>query len=393
MHQEPLTTLLENQAEFAWFLGNGKSIAPEVRRELLTTIHESIPVAILAAVLTTTIAMIAWLVTEQSWSLVWWGAECVILTNRLLLLRQHHSLGENIEHPSFLWLNRINSIWFTTLGLGVLGCLLSADPLLIVLATSLIFGIIGALASRLAAAPRLALLLKILLITPSFAALWVSPSLWLSGLLISAVLYCVIMQLLTAQNHRLLHDKIAANHTNSALLGRDPLTGLSNRRELRSTLHKLGTQSKPSSLCVMYLDLDGFKAVNDNFGHPAGDHLLIEVSHRLTHLVRDTDLVCRLGGDEFVILLQGASHADAERKAKLIITGLSHPIPLSPEVDARIGVSIGIALSPEHSQNPEELVTLADQALYLAKADGKGIYKFCCQPKVPHHVQAPGRPK
>lgn len=367
---------LKNQAEFAWFLGNSKSIAPEVQREMLTTIHESIPVAILAAALTTAIAMIAWLLTKQGWSLAWLGAEGVILTCRLQLLRQQHSLGDKIEHSSFLWLNRITSIWFATLGLGVLGCLVSAEPLLIVLANSLLFGISGALASRLAAAPRLALLLKVLLVTPSFAALWVSPSLWLSGLLISAVLYCLIIQLLTVQNHRLLHDKIVADHTNSALLGRDPLTGLGNRRELRSTLHRLGTGSKPTSLCVMYLDLDGFKAVNDNFGHPAGDHLLIEVSHRLTRLVRDTDLVCRLGGDEFVIILHGANHADAEQKAKLIITELSQPIPLSPEADAKIGVSIGLALSPEHSQNPEELVSLADRALYLAKADGKGIYKF-----------------
>jgi diguanylate cyclase (GGDEF)-like protein len=94
----------------------------------------------------------------------------------------------------------------------------------------------------------------------------------------------------------------------------------------------------------------------------------------LKRLVRDDDLVCRLGGDEFIILLIGASRHQAECKAEQIIKELSSPILINHSKSARVGVSIGIAISPEHSENPEDLISLADQALYQAKAAGKGMY-------------------
>lgn len=375
MSQTPPLKPQNNQAEFAWVLGSAQSASLAVRRELLATIHESIPVAFLAASLTSAIALSAWLITGQIWALLWLAAEGIILACRLPLLKRQRRLGIDAAPQSFLWLNRITTLWFMVLGLGVLGCLLSNDLLLIVLAANLLFGLIGALASRLAAAPRFALLLKVLLLIPCFVGLWLAPSLWLSGLLVSAMLYSVLMQLLTEQNHRLLHDKIAAEHKNMALLKRDPLTGLSNRRELRSTLHKLAADAAQSRVSVLYLDLDGFKAVNDSLGHPAGDQLLIEVSQRLQRLVREDDLVCRLGGDEFVILLPGTTQSDAECKAEQIITEISRPISLSQDQSAQVGVSIGIAQCPEHSQSPEELIQLADQALYQAKAAGKGTFK------------------
>lgn len=366
---------LEGQAEFAWFLGGRQSASPAVRGELLATIHESIPVATLAACLTSGVALIALINEQQPWALLWLLAEALILAIRLPLLHQQRSRGGDVNHLSFVWLNRITSVWFMVLGLGALGCLLSNKLLLIVLAANLLFGLIGALASRLAAAPRYAMLLKALLLAPSFAALWLAPSSWLYALVLSAVLYSVLMQQLTRQNHRLLHDKITAEQKNLKLLTRDPLTGLSNRRELRSTLQMLGSSPTQPKLCVLYLDLDGFKAVNDNYGHPAGDQLLVEVGQRLKRLVRDDDLVCRLGGDEFIVLLMGTSGRQAECKAEQIIKELSKPILINHGKSARIGVSIGIAIAPDHSKNPETLVGLADQALYQAKAGGKGIYR------------------
>lgn len=365
---------LDDQAEFAWILGEHRSVAPAVRRELLATIHESMPVAILGACFTASVALIAWITTEQFWPVLWLLAEALILAIRLPLLHQQRCRRGDVGHRSFLRLNRITCIWFMVLGFGALGCLLSDKLLLIVLAANLLFGLIGALASRLAAVPRFALMLKVILLAPAFAGLWLAPSPWLYALLLSAVLYSVLMQQLTKQNHRLLHDKITVEQTNMELLMRDPLTGLSNRRELRSTLQTLKSSPTPQKLCVLYLDLDGFKAVNDSFGHPSGDQLLVEVSQRLKRLVRDDDLVCRLGGDEFIILLIGASRHQAECKAEQIIKELSSPILINHSKSVRVGVSIGIAISPEHSENPEDLISLADQALYQAKAAGKGMY-------------------
>lgn len=373
MSQIPPLKPLSSQAEFAWFLGSAQSVSPAVRRELLATIQESVTVAFLAGCLTFSIALCAWHITGKSWALFWLIAEAVILTLRLPLLSRQHRHGNDIGLRSYLWLNRITSIWSLVLGLGALGCLLSDDLVLIVLASNLLFGLVGALALRLAAAPRFALLLKVLLLAPCFVALWLQPSTWLGGLLISAVFYSFVMQLLTLQNHRLLHDKIAAEHKNTALLKRDSLTGLSNRRDLRSTLRNLQERTEPVQLAVLCLDLDGFKAVNDQLGHPAGDQLLIEVGQRLRRVVRTEDLVCRVGGDEFIILLIGVASNEAIARAKQIITSVEQPFAIADR-HASVGVSIGITTGRLDTSSGEALIQKADAALYEAKRSGKGRY-------------------
>lgn len=368
---------LDSQAEFFWLLNTSQHVAPLVRRELLATIHESLPIALLGAAATCSIALCALLITHSIWAAAWLTLELLTLCVRLpLLLKQYH-LGGRFEHPSFLWLNRLTALWFAAMGLGALGCLMSDDLLLIILAVSMLFGYTGALTSRLAGAPRLAIFLTGLLIGPAFLGLFFEPFPWLVGMTSFLALFTLTMKLITTQNHHILHDKIAAEHKNMALLKRDPLTGLANRRALRSTLQRLKNTPSHPTVCVLCLDLDGFKAVNDQFGHPAGDQLLVEVGQRLQRLVREDDLVCRLGGDEFVILLFGATSREAERKSELVIAELSYPIRLDQGQVAQIGVSVGIAMTPDHAENPEDLISLADKALYLAKAEGKGTYRMC----------------
>lgn len=377
MSSFPLKNPLDSQAEFAWLLSTSQSVAPLVRRELLATIHESLPIALLGAASIGGVALSALVVTHSTWAAAWVTLELVILCARLPLLLRQRRLGCRFEYPSFRWLNRITALWFAAMGLGALGCLLSGDLLLIVLAVSLLFGFVGAIASRLSCAPRLAMFLTGLLIGPALLGLLFRPSAWMFGMAFFLVLYSLVMQLMTAHNHRILHDKIAAEHKNMDLLKHDPLTGLSNRRELRSTLQRLKETPSKQTVCALYLDLDGFKAVNDQFGHPAGDLLLIEVGQRLQRLVREDDLVCRLGGDEFIILLFGATSREAERKSELIIAELSRPILLDHDQTTQVGVSVGIAIAPDHAESPEDLISLADKALYLAKAEGKGTYRMC----------------
>jgi diguanylate cyclase (GGDEF)-like protein len=368
---------LDSQAEFAWLLGTSQRVDPLVRRELLATIHESRPIALLGSASTGGVALCALVVTQSSWAAAWFILELLILCARLPLLLSLHRLGGSIDSPSFLWLNRITALWFAALGLGALGCLLSGDLMLMVLAVGLLFGFVGALASRLSGVPRLAMFLTCLLIFPALLGLLLEPFPWMIAMAIFLVFYVLVMGLMTTHNHQILRDKIAAEHLNRALLKRDPLTGLSNRRELRSTLQRLKNTPAQPTVCALCLDLDGFKAVNDEFGHPAGDLLLIEVGQRLQRLVREDDLVCRLGGDEFIILLFGASSSDAERKSELIIAELSRPILLDQGQTTQVGVSVGIAMTPDHAESPEELISLADKALYLAKAEGKGTYRMC----------------
>jgi diguanylate cyclase (GGDEF)-like protein/PAS domain S-box-containing protein len=154
----------------------------------------------------------------------------------------------------------------------------------------------------------------------------------------------------------------------------DPLTGLPNRSLFMDRLrlniaqaHRLGT-----SLALLYLDLDGFKAVNDDLGHAAGDEVLKEAGRRLVAGTRETDTVARLGGDEFTVILTGVlALSEAERVAGNLLESLCLPFQVEGE-DRHLGASVGIAFYPEDSLDAGKLLCLADAAMYQAKHAGKG---------------------
>ena len=158
----------------------------------------------------------------------------------------------------------------------------------------------------------------------------------------------------------------------------DQLTGLSNRSLYWEFLEKVTANSKRvgDNLCVMFLDLDHFKDINDTLGHDAGDLLLVQASERLTGVLRNADLIARLGGDEFAVVLQHmTSITDAANVAQKIIEVFSQPFYLFGK-DAYIGTSIGIASFPEHGTDAITLTKAADTAMYHAKKSGRNNFKF-----------------
>jgi diguanylate cyclase (GGDEF)-like protein len=165
----------------------------------------------------------------------------------------------------------------------------------------------------------------------------------------------------------------AANERLRELALRDPLTALANRAALYAHLGEaLGrAQAHGRPLCLLMIDLDGFKAVNDLHGHAVGDRVLVEVAERLRGATRAQDLVARLGGDEFVVVGEGLRVPDeVERVAQSLLAGLSAPMKAAP--DARIGASIGIACSNLGDADGVLLLRRADAAMYAAKAAGRG---------------------
>ena len=174
-------------------------------------------------------------------------------------------------------------------------------------------------------------------------------------------------------------ERKAAEEKIKQLAFYDPLTQLPNRRLLLERLkHSIGMERRDGKqMALLMLDLDRFKAVNDNLGHLAGDELLQQVATRITARLREVDLVARLGGDEFVLLLEDITHLeDAARVAENIIADLSKPFQLSQSDDVRIGVSIGISLYPQHGNSPEILMDNADSAMYQAKDWGRGCFAY-----------------
>ena len=187
----------------------------------------------------------------------------------------------------------------------------------------------------------------------------------------------------------------------------DPLTGLGNRqfldRELTRLLQDTNTQdtnTKEELLSVLFLDLDGFKAVNDECGHQAGDEILIQTAQRLLKILRGGDVVARLGGDEFVVVLPGIPYREvAERVSRKIIRAIADPFKLkgdrlSPLSDPHpphhngsphrrkkaaitaVTVSIGIAFSPQDATTPDHLIAAADHAMLSAKRKGKNNHQY-----------------
>ena len=158
----------------------------------------------------------------------------------------------------------------------------------------------------------------------------------------------------------------------------DPLTGLANRKFFTEQLQEslLWAEENNSLTGLLFIDLDGFKQVNDNLGHEIGDRLLITVAQRLNHCLRNSDTVSRLGGDEFTVILRAIPNLQAPATvAEKILVTLGEPIVLEGHM-MKISASIGISVYPTNSQDIEGLIKLADNAMYRAKHLGKNRYQF-----------------
>ncbi|SCX76988.1 putative bifunctional diguanylate cyclase/phosphodiesterase [Thiohalorhabdus denitrificans] len=157
----------------------------------------------------------------------------------------------------------------------------------------------------------------------------------------------------------------------------DPLTDLPNRPLLEDRLTQAIQRARRKGLAgaLVMLDLDFFKEINDTFGHPTGDRVLVEVAQRLRQVLRDTDTVARFGGDEFGILLPDTDGDAAKHVAGKLLARLQAPLS-SGNGDLHIGASMGITLFPEHGEDPETLIRRADLAMYEAKRLRQGFVEF-----------------
>ncbi len=160
----------------------------------------------------------------------------------------------------------------------------------------------------------------------------------------------------------------------------DPLTNLPNRSMFQEcvALEIKKAQRSELQVALLFIDLDHFKEVNDTLGHHIGDRLLVDAAQRIRACVRESDVVARLGGDEFTVLVPGIGYDDTtivERVARMILDSLSKPFRLGEE-EAYISASIGITLYPGDSQVIEDLYRNADQAMYVAKSQGRNRYSY-----------------
>lgn len=168
------------------------------------------------------------------------------------------------------------------------------------------------------------------------------------------------------------------NEMVSYIAQHDTLTSLPNRSLFYDRLKQAMARARrdKESIAVLFLDLDGFKLINDTFGHDTGDALLCEVSKRITECVRETDTVARLGGDEFSVVISSVrTRPSIELVADKIIEKINRPFELRGN-DCSVSASIGIATYAGKKETAERLVKIADDAMYEAKNSGKNCYRF-----------------
>ena len=363
----------------AWLIAGPRPQPYAIQKKLLHHSLRKKNTLIVVHLAMAVMASIAIVITGQTWAYAWLLAEVILGGIRLAI----HVAFEKAEAGG----RRGNAIapiiaglvWASVLSAAAYQCVASGDWLLILLAGTGLASVIGGISSRNAGTPRYGIILMCLLTLPYALATLISPipHLFIIGLQMPFYVIAVIVVLL--ENYKTLLDLYHAESENHWLAHHDLLTGLPNRvlklkrfdELLREPQSFFSTERQPFT--VFCLDLDGFKEVNDKFGHAAGDAVLIAVAGRLRESIRDVDFLCRIGGDEFVILLPAISALDAATVAQRIIDRISEPFDLG-QPSLQVGISIGSATTPQDGVTADGLLRAADRAMYRAKSRGKGVF-------------------
>jgi diguanylate cyclase (GGDEF)-like protein len=354
-----------------WLADAGTDVPTEIRVALVGGLYGTLPIFIGGAANTVAVSLLISL-RIPTWPFILWCAfEVVCCATRLaVLLIAQRRAARHEPTPTDLYL-LLGVAWAAGVGFGTFISLTSGDWVVASLACLSAAAMVGGICFRNFGAPRMAGLMIFLTLGPCcFAAPFLGePIMLIVFLQIPFYLYSM-----TKAGYRLnamLVTTMRAERENAFQARHDLLTGLSNRAGLAQALDaSLARSAEGPSLAFIYLDLDGFKAVNDTHGHMAGDQLLQLVSERLRRLIRTGDLAARIGGDEFIVLSEQVGRAQLKRFGERLIRDISQPYELDGST-LEIGVSVGIALAPEHGSDMESLMSTADNALYRAKSGGK----------------------
>jgi diguanylate cyclase (GGDEF)-like protein len=266
--------------------------------------------------------------------------------------------------------------WSASVGLGVSIGLMSGDFVIATLACLSAAAMVGGICFRNFSAPRFAAAMILFSLGPIIPGVAITREPLFYVVYLQMPLYLGAMAAAAFRLNKMLIAVMHSERESDYLARHDPLTGLWNRAGYVDAVQKkLAGGKGQKSFALLFIDLDDFKPINDTFGHAAGDRLLTMVAESLCRILPATDVIARFGGDEFTVLANDVTAEQAVAIGSRIIDAVTMPYTLGEDMRVKVGVSVGIAMSPDHGTETQDLLTLADAALYEAKSSGK----CCCR--------------
>jgi diguanylate cyclase (GGDEF)-like protein len=372
-------TPLPRSPVLAWLTDAGAGVPMPIRSTLMDEMVASPRAALAGPLNGMLIGAVSLCVTGSRVFFVLLAIETVLLAARVALLyRNARNQAHGVATPPDLYLT-LAIAWCGLQGALGWSCMASGIPAVQVIAAASILALVGPICARNYGAPRYAMLLIALSYLPLMVGAQTLREPWLLVMVLQTPLLFMGAGTILQRYHRLAVAAMQGQAQNHDLAMHDSLTGLLNRAGLDDLL---GRQYRPGMpFVLLYLDLDGFKPVNDTFGHQAGDAVLVAVAERLRNSIRKADIIARLGGDEFLVAMLGMAQPEAHRLAEHLVRIVSDtPYKLGTTGSVRIGISIGYACAPEDGSALDELRRKADVALYDAKAAGKGAVRRFIDP-------------
>ena len=377
MRGEMVTYSLPRWRVTQWLADPGPGVSDEVRIALIGELFGSLPVFAAGVINTVAVAGAIAIRMPTIPFIAWFVLELTICLARLtVLIVAHRAARAHQRTPTDLHL-LLAAAWSSSVGLGVSLCLSSGDWVSSTLACLSAAAMVGGTCFRNFSAPRLAGTMILLSLGPIIPGIAFARQPLLYLLYLQMPLYVSAMTAAAFRLNKMLVAVMHSKRESDHLARHDTLTGLSNRTGFVDALEAklIASDDSSKSFALLFLDLDHFKPINDTFGHRAGDELLKLIADNLRRILPAPNVIARIGGDEFVVL---ANDVTAERAAEIgdhIIDVVTAPHMLYHETCVTVGVSVGIAMSPDHGTDAETLLAIADAALYEAKSSGKS----CCR--------------
>lgn len=358
----------------SWLVDAGQDVPADIRLALIKSLYGTLP--IFAGGVINTVA-VAGLIAARNPSppfIGWLLLEAVLAVVRLAVLFISYRRGQAGQStPTDLYL-MLAVIWAASVGYGTFISITSGDWVSATLACLSAAAMVGGICFRNYGAPRLVGVMILLSLGPCALGAVLSGEPILLVVALQIPFYLISMAMAAYRLNGILLSTMRAERENDYRARHDALTGLLNRAGLVDALRSElpVAEAAGGTVVLFYLDLDGFKPINDAYGHAAGDRLLQLVARRLEDFAQRGDLVARLGGDEFVLLSTIENHAAAAVRGDAIIASVSGKAYDVGGTAMTIGVSVGAALVCDHGTNVETLLGAADAALYDAKQRGRG---------------------